>query len=149
MAQTTTGFNACDIAIWLDDDTGTLKDISGSSNSVDLNFDNTLGLYRTFGSTWPRRLECGKDAQFTLQILYSSAADEGADLLKTWYFANPPGQRTLKIYSPDKNVGSDVYAAEVMVENVTWSGEAGNADPIMISATLRPSGEVTWTTNAT
>ena len=149
MAQTSTGINGCDVAIWLDKAGGTLTDISGSSNKIDLNFDQELAMFRTFGSKWPKRLECGKDASFALDVIYSSAADEGLDILKDWFFATDPGARTLKIYVPDKNVGSDVYSCEVRIENLTFSAEAGAADPIMVSASLLPDGEVTLVTNAT
>jgi len=50
MALTTTAINACDVAIWLDDDSAAPQDISGSSNEIDLNFDNKIGEVFAFGS---------------------------------------------------------------------------------------------------
>lgn len=149
MAETTTTINGCDADIFLDDDADAPVDVSGSSNEIAMTFDNELGEYRTFGSRWRRRTECGKDASFTLQAVYSTAADEAFDLLKTWYFANPPGNRTLSVYLPNKNVGSDHYQGEMKVESLDWTSTAGEGDPIIVTAELKPDGEVTHTTAAT
>ena len=91
MAQTTTHVNACDASIWLDNAAGTPIDISGSSNSITMNFSREIGELRTFQVKWPVRLGCGKDAEFTLRVVYSTASDEGMDILKNWYFADDPG----------------------------------------------------------
>lgn len=149
MSQTTTQISACDVSVWLDNASGTLTDISGSSNSVNLNFDKEIGMLRTFQSRWPVRQECGKDAQFELIVVYSTAADEGSDILKDWFFESDPGVRTLKVYVPDKNVGADVYSAEVRMENLNFPLSSGNADPVQVTARLLPTGAVSLTTNAT
>jgi hypothetical protein len=148
MTQTATAINACDASIWLDNASGTLKDISGSSNTINMDFDNELGALRNFGSRWNIRLECGKDATFALSAVYSTATDEAVDILKNWYF-NTPGDRTLKVYLPNKNVGSDVYSGEFRLEKLSIPAESGKAEPIMVTATLRPNGAVSLTTNAT
>jgi hypothetical protein len=149
MAQTTTAISACDVGIWLDDDAGTQQDISGSSNEVDMAFEQNIGEFVTFGSRWPVRQECGKDASFTVQIVYSSAADEAFDILKTWFFSNTPGQRTLSVYIPDKNVGSDHFTCEVRIASFNFTPSRGEAGPIIVSAELLPDGEVTHTTAST
>ncbi len=148
MAQTTTAINACDASIWLDKSTGVLTDISGSSNSLNMDFDNELGMLRNFGSRWPIRLECGKDATLTLAITYTTGTDEAVSILKEWYFNNP-GRRSLKFYLPDKSVGADLYAGEFRLEKLSIPTEAGKADPILVTATLRPDGAVSWAVNAT
>lgn len=149
MAQTTTAVNACDVAIWLDNGTLTPTDIGGSSNNVDLDFDHDIGEFRTFASRWPGRLECGKDANFTLNIVYSTTADEAFDILKTWYFASSPGNRTLSVYIPDKDVGSDHFQGEFKIASLSWTAGADEAGPIMVTANLLPDGEVTHSTLAT
>ena len=150
MAQTTTSVNACDVALWIDNASGTLKDCSGSSNAVTMNFTKNIGDLRTFQQTWPVRLSCGKDGTFNLVAVYSTATDEAADILKNWYFAaNEPALRTVKVYIPDKNVGSDVYAGEFVMESLDIPASSGEAGPIQLTAVLRPSGEFTLTTNAT
>lgn len=149
MAATTTAVNACDAGVWLDDDAGVPKDIGGSSNQVTLDFSNELGEFRVFASKWPRRLECGKDARFRLRLVYTTATDEAVDLLKTWYFATTPGNRTLTVYIPDKNVGSDRYQAEVKIDTFTVPVDRGDAGPIMIDLNLLPDGDVTHSISAT
>jgi len=149
VAQTTTAFNACDVSIWLDDSTNTLRELSGSSNSVEANFDHDIGEYVTFDSKWPNRLECGKDASFTLNIICSETANEAWDIIKDWYFAASPGARTFRFYMPDKNVGSDRFSCEARIQNFTFTGDRSEPGPIMVTATLLPDGEVTHSDVAT
>jgi len=149
MSQSTTVFAACDVSIWLDDINGTPRDISGSSNSVTLNFDHEIGEYTSFGGRWPNRLECGKDAAFDIVILYSLTANEGADIIIDWFFTNIPGPRTASFYFPDKDVGSDLFRAEVLIEHWDVTGGSGSGDPVEINVHLVPTGEVTHTTAST
>ena len=149
MTQTTTYINACDASIWLDNAAGTLKDISGSSNTIQAEFTQVIGELSTFQQKWPVRLSCRKDATFTLGVVYSTATDEGMDVLKNWYFAATPGLRTLTFYIPDKNVGSDKYSGEVVLESLSIPSTADEASPIPVTAVLRPSGEFTLVSNAT
>lgn len=150
MTQTTTAINGCDAAIWCDDDSGTLKDISGSSNEFALDLKINVGATPTFGSRWPKRLMCGRDASLKLVVVYTTAADEGADIIKSWALQQTdPGPRTIKLYVPDKNVGSDVYSGEWVLESASWDVKAGEAAPLTIEATLLPDGAVTLATNAT
>jgi hypothetical protein len=149
MAQTTTDITACDASIWLDNAAGTLKDISGSSNSVDLAYSKVIGELRTFQTRWPRRQECGKDCVWTLIVVYSTTSDEAFDILKTWYFQSAPNLRTCTVYLPDKNIGSDMYSGEFRLQDLKIPVSSGNADPVTVTATLVPSGEVTLSTAAT
>jgi hypothetical protein len=149
MALTTTSVNACDASVWLDTLAGTSTDISGSSNNVSLNFTLNLGEIKAFGSRWPVRRNCGKDCTATLSVLYSTAADEGLDVLKDWFFSSAPNSRTLKVYLPDKNVGSDLYSGEFQLESLDIPVVANEATPINVTASLKSDGEVTLTTNAT
>lgn len=148
MPQTTTAVNACDASVWLDDENGSLQDISGSSNTISMEFTNQLGAVSNFATRWPVRLECRKDATFNLTAIYSTAQSEAKDILLEWFF-NHPGNRTLHVYLPDKNVGSDMYSAEVHLATMPITVEASSADPIQISCQLMPEGPVTWVTNAT
>jgi len=81
--------------------------------------------------------------------VYSTATDEGMDVLKNWFFAATPGLRTLTFYLPDKNVGSDKYSGEVVLESLSIPATADEASPIPVTAVLRPSGEFTLVSNAT
>jgi len=142
MADSTTVINACDVVIELGDELDVAVDISGVANEFSLDFNKKLGEYKTFGSNgWFKRLECGKDASLELKIVYSMAADEGFDLLKQWYF-NGSGPRTIAIHLPDKEIGSDSYSGSYFLENFSFSGKADEAGPIMVSATLKPTGAV-------
>lgn len=149
MALTTTAVNGCDAGIYLDDSAGTPVDIGGSTNGITLNFTQNVAELRAYGSKWPTRLSCGKDATVNLVVIYSETADEGLDILKDWFFASSPGSRTLTIYLPDKNVGSDKYSGEFVIQDFSIPSTAGEAAPIAVAATLLCNGEVTMVTNAT
>lgn len=149
MAQTSTGITACNASFWLDNASGTLTDISGSTNKVSLNFSIETGSKYTMGSAWPKRFQCGKDATISAEAIYTTAASEAWATLKAWYFATTPGARSVKIYLPDKNVGSDVFSFEARIESMSFDAEAGSGDPVMVSFTLLPDGEVTHSTATT
>lgn len=148
-AQTTTAINGCDAGIWADIASGVLTDIGGSSNEYNLEFDMDIAGFRTFGNRWQKRLDCGKDAKLTVMITYSTAVNEGIDLLKNWFFNATPGERTIRLYVPAKNVGADVYSAEWRLESLKIPVVAGEAKPVTVTAVLLPSGPVTLTVNAT
>lgn len=148
MAQTTTAVNACDTSVWLDNDAGTLTDISGDTNVLDCNFDNDLGAYVTFQEKWPRRLECGKDATFTLTGVYSTTADEMKDIILDWYFGTG-GDKSFAFYLPDKDVGSDYFHCEVKLENFRFTPSRAEPGAIQVTVVLRPSGAVTRSTAGT
>src|SRR5512139_865315 len=149
MSQTTTYVNACDASVWLDNSSGTPTDISGSSNSIPMEFVQVIGELSTYQQKWPVRLSCRKDATFTLGAVYSTASDEAVDILNDWFWSTSPGLKTLTVYVPDKNVGSDKYSGEVVLESLAIPVTADEASPINVTAVLRPSGEWTRVTNAT
>lgn len=150
MAQSTTIVTACDVNVWLDSGAGTPVDISGVTNSVTLNFSQNVDAQHTFGSRWPVRFMCGKDANFSLVVFYSTATDEGLDILRDWFFANDSADaRTLTVYIPTKDVGWDRYQAEVVLESLDIPATAGEATPITVTASLLPTGAVTHSQSAT
>ncbi len=149
MAKTTTAANACNGSIYLDNAAGVLTDISGSSNSVTISITDDFGTASVFQNEWPIRKQCGKDASFDLKVVFSTTATEAYQILKNWKLASPEGTRTLNIYVPSKNVGSDKWVAEVYIESMEIPMDRGEAGPIMVSAKLLPDGAVTCVVNAT
>lgn len=144
MSATTTAFTACDAVLFLDNASGTPVDISGSTNTVDANFDNKLGEFKPFGTQWPIRVTCGKDASFTIKGVATTAIGEIRDLVENWFF-NGSGARTFTFSLPDNNSGDVTYSAEVLLKSFKFSGDASSADPIMYDIELTPSGAVTRT----
>ena len=150
MATTTTSVNACDADIRLDNADGDPINVSGSTNSVVMNFDHQIGDFRVFQDKWPVRLACGKDAAFTLNVVYdSTAATTAFGLLRDWFFTATPGLRTLAIYIPDKEAGSDYYYGEMHIANLNWTADPSEPGAIAVTAELLPSGEVTLDTAGT
>lgn len=144
MAQTTTAVNACDAVIELDGTGGTLVDISGSSNSVEIEFDNDIGEYKTFASDWKGRIDCGKDAKIKLKIVYTTATAEAMRILLDWYF-NTGGAKTFRVAVPSSGAGSDRFTCEVRLESFPIPMPSDEPNPIMVELSLLPDGAVTWT----
>ncbi len=150
MAETSTAVNVCDAAIFLDNAAGVPTEISGSMNQFVLTYTNQLGEYRTFEGCWMRRLECGKDGGVTINAWYTRATAESKQLLVDWFFTGcQSGLRTLSVYIPNKNVGSDMYRAEFRIESLEIGGDVTNASPAPVTVVLKPDGAVTHTVAAT
>lgn len=144
MAQTTTAISSCAVEVWLDNTAGgVLTNISGSSTEIVPRFTQTLGDYHPRASDWPSRLDGGKDAGIRLNVVYSTTAAEGWDILKDWWFTAPPGARTLTWYAPDKTAGADMFSGEWRIRDLRWTHGAGSAGPVVVTADLVPDGEVT------
>lgn len=144
MPATSTAINGCDAVILLDDNLGTPQDISGSSNSFELNFEVEIGDFKPFGSDFPIRLGCGRDAALSLEIVYTMAANEARDLFNDWFFNNHATPRTVTIQLPDATPGGDQYSGEFILESYSFSAEAGEAGPIMASISLLPDDAVAY-----
>jgi hypothetical protein len=151
MPQTTTAQNACNVRVFLDNASGALQDITGSSSSLDMGFTNEIGEFVTFDSCAKGRLECGKDWTFTLNAIYTTTTNEAFDILKNWAASTTcsGSARTLDIYIPDKNVGSDYWTMEVFLSTLSWTADRGDANAIMVSAEFLPNGTVTHTVAST
>ena len=78
MPTTSTAVNAKDAAIFLDDDEGSLVDISGSANKVRFDFTQELGTYRVFQEDWTLRVAHGKDASFKVDVVCLCGLDQEA-----------------------------------------------------------------------
>lgn len=147
MTQTTTFVSACDVKIYLDDENGIPQEISGSSNEIKLQFLKKMGELQTFGGGYPVRLSCGKDAQFNLIAVYTMALNEAKDLINEWYHGNAGRElRTLDIRIPLQDgtlIGGDRYFGEVALENYDFTASSGDASPIKMNASVKPSGA--WT----
>lgn len=151
MPTTSTAQNACVASAWLDTLAGVATDVSGSMSQIRANLVNALGEYLVFQDCCTQRLECGKDATVTLNVLFTSAANEGWDILKKWYFNGgcKPGLRTFSWYLPDKNVGSDFFTGEFLLESLDFDANRATPGPMPVTAVLRPHGCITHSTAAT
>lgn len=139
MAQSTTSQNACNVQIQLADENSLLQDISGSSNEASMEFDNTLGKIKVFGTEFPIRLQCGKDASISLKSLWSTALNEARDILDEIEFGSG-GRRLMRITIPNGSVGSIMYHGYVQLEKYSIPIKADDANPILISADFKPTG---------
>lgn len=148
MAQTTTAINACDAVVQLTDSNGLWFDISGSSNEVTIDITNDVGEVVVFGGQWKISLSCKSAATFALNAVYTTASNEAKDLLIDWQFTNT-GTRILQVNIPDNSIGSDRYQSTVILESLGIPATSGEAAPIIIAASMRNNGEVTFATVAT
>ena len=144
MAQTTTAVNGCDAVVQLDGTTGLLVDISGSSNSVDIDFDNDIGDFKTFGTKWKGRLACGKDATIKLKIVYTTTTAEAMRILLDWFFVTN-GRKTVQIDIPSSGAGGDRYSGEVVLSKFSVPAPSDEPKPILVEMELLPDGAIAWT----
>lgn len=141
MAQTTTYITACDAVIKLENLEGSMLDVSGSTNAVDIDLQQPAGTpLRTFGSRFPVRGQCGKDATIGFRAVYSTAQAEAMNILKDWYENHPGTTRKLQVFLPDAAEGSDKYEFDTLLTRLPVNAESGNADPILVAAELVPTG---------
>ena len=145
MAQTTTHANACDVALFVDDDNGALTNISGSANNVSMELTRTLGSLVTFEGNWSIVTACKRSGTITIGAVYSTASGEARELLEGWFFGDDGGtdSRTVQINVPDNSVGSRRYQAECVIESMSLPIDASTADPIALTFQLRTDGTVT------
>ncbi len=156
MAQTTTAINECNVTIRLDNASGTLTDVSGSSNAVSLAFTNAPVEFKHYDDDNPTRLLVGQDLTIDIVAVYSTTDDEALDLLRDWSTGGISGvdERTIRISIPDETEGSDRYEAEVIPTALDVPFAADNAGPVIVSASLAGTGaysvsQVTTSTSTT
>jgi len=151
MTQTTTSYSACDVVIYLDNDSGTPVDVSGSSNAIDATWTNTVGSVTTFGASgWTKSNSgCMKNGTISLTVLGTTAATEAFTTLTDWFFNHSGDARTLTWYEPDKNVGSHKFTGEVRLTSLTSDRPSDASDPVTTVAELVTDGVWDWNTAAT
>jgi hypothetical protein len=139
MPTTSTARNSIACKIELDDETGTLRDISGSANEISHDFERQLGDFNVFGDYATYRLQGVEDETVEITILYTTATNEGFDILRRWRESR--GLRTLK-WTP---LGTGEYwQGEFLLESFNVPVKVDEAKPIMVKATLKPHGAVDW-----
>lgn len=139
MTQTVSHINANDVSVWLDNDAGTLTDISGSSNSAALAFTRMVHSLRLQTSNWPIRQAENKDMQLNLKFVYSMADGEAMDLLSEWWLSG--GLRTFRILM-SYDGGSDYYTGEAILQSYSADAVPTNPAAILVDAVLWSSGGV-------
>lgn len=141
MAQTTTAVNACNIVIALDTDAGVLVDVSGTANTINLEFTINAAEGYTFDGDFPIRKTCGKDMTGSFTCVWSTTADESWDLVKGWYHVYDGAARTLRIDVPSTAGGNDRYEGEVVLLSYSHEMTADEAGPIMVECEIASDGE--------
>lgn len=141
MPPTSSAFTACDAVIELSDGT-VLQDISGSTNTVDANFENQIGEFRVFGTQWKQRIQCGKDASFSIKGVATTGVAEIREIIDEWFFQGS-GPRDFQFSAEGDSAGDVRYSASVVLKSYKFGLDSGSADPVMYSIELAPNGEVT------
>jgi hypothetical protein len=137
MPATSTAVNACGVRILIDDEHGQLANVSGSANKATLKFTRELGEFKVFSETFYQRLECGEDADLSLEIIFTSATRESMDILKRWW--DTKGARTINIEVPKS---TDGWGGEYLMTDLEIPLDAADAKPIMVKVNLKPNGRV-------
>jgi len=142
MAVTTTALVATNCVIKVDNAAGTLVDISGQSNKAEIQFNNSVAEFRPFSTQWNMRVVVGKDAPVTLSGVYSGNDAEALGLLRTWFFGGDDSARTVEIYVPDEDPGSDIFSGEFVLSSLSVPLDSEADDYVRWTAELQPTGAV-------
>ena len=140
MAQTTAAENACDIALSVDNASGTLVNISGSSNTASFTITTNTAEVFTFDGDWGIKKACKSTVTLSITVVYSVTETEGLNILMDWKFNSPTTSRTARIDIPDATVGSDRYEGEFVLESMDVPLDASDAGVILVSASLSNDG---------
>ena len=140
MTQTTTAVSACGAVIEVDNTGGTPVNVSGAANKAELSLNRQIGSAFTFEGSSPVRVECKKDGTLKLTILYTTANDEGFDILADWYDSG--GSRTVGIWPSGVNTGHRYFTGEYLVQDMNIPLDVSSPDPVMVTATLLPDGAI-------
>lgn len=142
MAQTTDSVNACDVVLMVDDNTGTLADISGSTNQASMDFSKQTAETFTFDGDWAIKKDCKRAVSLSIQALYSLNDAEASNLLEDW-FHNGSGSRTVQVDVPNASGGSFRYSGEFILESYGLPLAADDAGVILLGFALSNDGAVT------
>lgn len=144
MAQTTSSVNACDVVLQVDNASGVLTDLSGSSNQASISMSSNTGQAFTFDGEWALQHICGKSASMSIQAIYSTEDAEALNLLADWWFGTAYNDaRSVQVDIPDSNAGSDRYSGEFVLSSANIPLSAEDAAPILASFELLNQGAFT------
>ena len=119
--------------------------MSGSSNQVQMRLTNDLGAFKTFGTRFRVRLECGSDAEVTFRAIYTGNDTEAVRTMLRWYFTDR-GFRTFSVSVGGVGAlmaGGDIFSFEMGLESLNCPFDGEDANPIPVEAVMRPTGTFT------
>jgi hypothetical protein len=131
--------------ITLDDANGTPRNISGTSNKVDIGADINIGSYFTFADRYNHNLYGGVKLSGNLTILEAPDALGAHQILRDLSVqATTPIDRTLTVDTPNSATGGLRYTGEAKFSKIDLtSKEAGKGDPPMCQAAFEIDGALT------
>jgi predicted secreted protein len=142
MAVTSTAIVATDCVVQLDNSSGSLTDISGASNSVEIAFEHGVGEYRPFSTQWQQRKVVGKDCTISMTVVYTTEDTEPAQLLNGWFFGGDDSARSVQIDIPDSTVGSERFSGEFVLTSLSIPLDSEADDVVRVSVELASHGAV-------
>lgn len=125
MAKTTTHQSKLACVLSVDDASGSLASLYGSSTSVSLSGEAQNATARVFEG----KIKVAGDSDETVEIegLWTTATGEARDLMETWYYGGTRDTpRTVQIDIPDSSSGSRRYTAEFTI--LSYDMEAGGTE---------------------
>lgn len=148
MATSTTMLYGTDCVIEAESGTTTV-DLSGSSNTANINLEMIIGEASVFNDKWPQRVMTAKNCTIEFAAWYSSAANEAADYFQDWYNEAAPTSRTFSIYIPSKTAGAKVVSGKFVFNGMKLGVKTAETQPIPISMELLNAGAITVTPYST
>lgn len=143
MAVTSTyaKMNQCVLSID-DGPAGTLTDVSGSTSKCDFEDKAASSIFRVFEGKLA--VSGSSEATVAVESVFSTADDESADIIITWYYSNRDTARTVQMDMPNSSAGSRRFTGEFKIDNLKVSTDANSPDkPMMLNYNLIATGDVT------
>lgn len=148
MAQTTTAISSNQSVIKVDNASGSLTDISGTTTTVTIEPDREAKETFTFGDENAITTVGKTTTTIAVEIVYSSTTTEGSYLIESWFYgtaAVSKGSRSIQIDIPDSNTGSRRFTGEVKLSKPpTIELDASKAEPLILQAEFMGDGPITF-----
>lgn len=148
MATSTTMLYGTDCVIEAENGTDVI-DLSGSSNTCNINLDIIIGEAAVFNDKWPQRVMTAKNCTIDLAAWYSSASDEARDYFQEWWDEDAPEPREFSFYIPRKEAGAQVLNGNFVFNGLKLGVKTAETQPIPITTQLLNAGEITMTAYST
>lgn len=142
MAQTTGQISAKDVKLTLNS-----KDISGSSNYIEMTPKRKIGKTGTFDGDWELAATGKMSWEGTIKVVYTETTDEGADVAYDAFEAGVPVAMTA---SPKGgSTGDWEFSGNILISEAPFKFDGTSEDPVMVEFPFVGTGALTKAAVAT
>lgn len=145
MPITSSQANGNNMTLYMEDESGNLIDISGSTNRYDMGREYKIGEFYVFGQKDIRRIQGKRDSTVAFSAVFTTAYGEAKNMLKRWD-QQGGGRRRFVGYLPTQQPGADKFSGYFLPKTLKINAEAEDPKPSMVDMELVPDGAMEWDT---